>query len=98
MWLIAAIFSAFFAGVTAILAKCGIKKTDSDIATAIRTAVVLVFAVIMVLIVGSAETLAYIEPRSLIFLILSGLSTGASWICYYYAVQNGDLSVVVPID
>lgn len=98
MWLIAAIFSAFFAGVTAILAKCGIRKTDSDIATAIRTAVVLVFAVIMVLIVGSAETLAYIEPRSLIFLILSGISTGASWICYFKALSLGEVNKVVPID
>lgn len=98
MWLIAAIFSAFFAGVTAILAKCGIRKSDSDIATAIRTAVVLVFAVIMVLIVGSAETLAYIEPRSLIFLILSGISTGASWICYFKALSLGEVNKVVPID
>lgn len=98
MWLTMAILSAFFAGITSILAKCGIKKTDSDLATALRTIVVLIFSWIMVFIVGSAPTINSIEPRSLAFLILSGLATGASWLCYYYAIQNGVVSVVVPID
>ena len=81
MWLIAAILSAAFAGLTAILAKCGIKKTDSDLATALRTVVVLIFSWIMVFVVGSQATIAEIQPGSLVFLILSGLATGASWIC-----------------
>lgn len=98
MWLIAAILSAVFAGVTAILAKCGIKKTDSDVATAIRTVVVLVFAWVMVFIVGSANTIASIEMRPLVFLVLSGLATGASWICYFKALSMGDVNKVVPID
>ena len=98
MWLIAAVFSAVCAGLTAILAKCGIKKTDSDVATAIRTVVILLFAWIMVLVAGSAETLATIEPKSLIFLILSGLATGASWVCYFKALSMGDVNKVVPID
>lgn len=80
MWLIMAVMSAFFAGVTSILAKCGIKKTDSDIATVLRTIVVLLFSWVMVLIVGSAKTVADIDIKSLVFLILSGLATGASWI------------------
>ena len=92
MWLAASIGSALFAGLTAILAKCGIRKTDSDIATAIRTIVVLIFSWVMVFIVGSADQIAEITPRSLLFLILSGAATGASWI------QNGIVSVVVPID
>ena len=98
MWLMAAILSAVFAGFTAILAKCGIKKTDSDVATAIRTVVVLLFAWIMVFIVGSAEGIASIKMKSLIFLILSGLATGASWICYFKALSMGDVNKVVPID
>ena len=98
MWLIAAILSAVFAGLTTILAKCGIKKTDSDVATAIRTAVVLLFALVMVFVVGSFETVAEIDPKSLIFLILSGLATGASWICYFKALSMGDINKVVPID
>ena len=98
MWLIAAILSAVFAGLTAILAKCGIKKTDSDLATAIRTVVVLLFAFVMVFVVGSAGTIASIEPKSLIFLLLSGLATGASWICYFKALSMGDVNKVVPID
>ena len=92
MWLAASIGSALFAGLTAILAKCGIRRTDSDIATAIRTIVVLIFSWVMVFIVGSADQIAEITPRSLLFLILSGAATGASWI------QNGIVSVVVPID
>ena len=98
IWLTAAILSAFFAGLTSILAKCGIKKTDSDLATALRTIVVLIFSWIMVLVVGSLHTITKIEPKAFIFLILSGLATGASWLCCYYAIQNGDVSVVVPID
>lgn len=98
MWLIAAILSAVFAGLTAILAKCGIKKTDSDVATAIRTVVVLIFAWVMVFVVGSAETITSIEPKPLIFLLLSGLATGASWICYFKALSMGDVNKVVPID
>lgn len=98
MWLIAAIFSAVFAGATAILAKCGIKKTDSDVATALRTLVVLLFAWIMVIICGSASEITEIESRSLIFLILSGLATGASWLCYFRALSIGDINKVIPID
>ena len=98
MWLIAAILSAVFAGLTAILAKCGIKKTDSDVATAIRTVVVLIFAWVMVFVVGSAETITSIETKPLVFLLLSGLATGASWICYFKALSMGDVNKVVPID
>lgn len=98
MWLISAIFSAFFAGLTSILAKCGIKKTDSDLATALRTIVVLAFSWIMVFIVGSYDTITLIESKSLIFLILSGLATGLSWICYFKALSMGDINKVVPID
>ena len=98
IWLVAAILSAGFAGLTSILAKCGIKKTDSDLATALRTIVVLVFSWIMVLVVGSVNTITTIEPNSLIFLILSGLATGASWICYFKALSVGDINKVVPID
>lgn len=98
MWLIAAILSAVFAGLTAILAKCGIKKTDSDVATAIRTVVVLIFAWVMVFVVGSAKEITSIESKPLIFLLLSGLATGASWICYFKALSMGDVNKVVPID
>ena len=98
MWAVFAFVSAFFAGVTSILAKCGIKKTDSTAATAIRTCIVLVFSWITVFVVGSQGTISQIDTKTLIFLILSGLATGASWLCYYYAVQHGILSVVVPID
>lgn len=98
MWLIAACLSAFFAGITAILAKCGIKNTDSDIATALRTVVVLLFSWMTVFAAGSAGTISEIEPKSLIFLILSGLATGASWICYFKALSLGDINKVVPID
>ena len=98
MWLTAAVFSAVFAALTAILAKCGIRKTDSDVATAIRTAVVLVFAWIMVFVTGSAGTITQISPKSLVFLVLSGIATGASWICYFKALSLGDVNKVVPID
>ena len=93
-----AALSALFAGLTAILAKCGIKKTDSDVATALRTIVVLLFAWIMVFVVGSAGTITEISAKSLIFLILSGLATGASWICYFKALSVGDVNKVVPVD
>lgn len=98
MWLFMAVLSALFAGLTSILAKCGIRKTDSDVATALRTIVVLVFSFVMVLIVGSAGSITDIAPRSLLFLILSGLATGASWICYFKALSMGDVNKVVPID
>ena len=98
IWISAAILSAVFAGLTSILAKCGIKKTDSDLATALRTIVVLIFSWIMVLVVGSQYTITEIEPKAFIFLILSGLATGASWICYFKALSVGDINKVVPID
>lgn len=98
MWIIAAILSSLFAGITSILAKCGIKKTDSDVATAVRTIVVLVFSWIMVGIVGSFDTIGQISSRSLLFLVLSGLATGASWICYFKALSMADVNKVVPID
>ena len=97
-WLIMAVLSAFFAGLTSILAKCGIKKTDSDLATALRTVVVLVFSWIMVFVVGSYGTITQIAPKSLLFLVLSGFATGASWICYFKALSMGDVNKVVPID
>ena len=97
-WIISAVLSAFFAGLTSILAKCGIKKTDSDLATAIRTIVVLLFSWIMVFVVGSAPSITEIELKSLVFLVLSGLATGASWICYFKALSMGDINKVVPID
>lgn len=93
-----AILSSVFAGLTSILAKCGIKKTDSDVATALRTVVVLIFSWIMVFIVGSYNTLADISTKSVIFIILSGLATGASWLCYFKALSLGDVNKVVPID
>lgn len=98
LWLVMAVLSAFFAGLTAILAKCGIKHTDSDVATAVRTLVVLIFSWIMVVIVGSLPTLSSIAPRSLLLLVLSGLATGASWLCYFKALSLGDVNKVVPID
>ena len=98
MWLIAAILSAVFAGLTAILAKCGIRKTNSDVATALRTIVVLLFSLIMVFIVGSQGTITDIQPKSWAFLVLSGLATGASWICYFKALSVGDVNKVAPID
>ncbi len=98
LWLGMAVLSAFFAGVTAILAKCGIRKTDSDLATALRTIVVLIFSWLMVFVVGSFETISQIGAKSLTFLILSGLATGASWICYFKALSMGDVNKVVPID
>ena len=98
MWLILAICSAFFAGVTSILAKCGIRKTDSDVATALRTVVVLVFSWGMALISGSIGTIGEISAKSWLFLILSGIATGASWLCYFRALRLGSVNKVVPID
>lgn len=98
MWLFMAILSAIFAGLTAILAKCGIRKTDSDLATALRTVVVLVFSWVMVLVDGSIAQIGNIGMESLVFLVLSGLATGASWICYFKALGMGDVNKVVPID
>lgn len=98
MWVIFAFASALFAGLTAILAKCGIRKTDSDAATAIRTGVVLVMAWLIVFVKGKQHTLRSVPKKELVFLILSGLATGGSWPCYYKALQDGLASVVVPID
>ncbi|MDE5562304.1 MAG: EamA family transporter [Clostridiales bacterium] len=98
MWIVAACLSAAFAGLTAILSKCGVKNVNSNVATAVRTSVVLVFAWVIVFATGAYSTLAAVSATSWIFLILSGLATGASWLCYYYAIQKGQVSVVVPID
>ena len=98
MWILFAFGSAFFAGVTSILAKCGIRKTDSDVATAIRTVVVLIFSWIMVFLTGSQGQISSIDGRTLLFLVLSGLGTGASWLCYFHALQIGDINKVVPVD
>ena len=98
MWLLFAFGSAFFAGLTGILAKCGIKNTDSNVATALRTIVVLIFSWIMVFMVGSQNTIGDITLRTLLFLVLSGLATGASWLCYFRALQIGDINKVIPVD
>lgn len=98
MWLVYAAGSAFFAGITAILAKCGIRKTDSTVAMAVRTVVILAFSWIIVAIVGSGEQISKISGQTLLFLILSGAATGASWLCYFRALQTGDINKVVPID
>ena len=98
MWILFAIGSAWFAGITAVLAKCGIRKTNSNIATAVRTVVVLIFSWLMVFLIGSQNTIGEIDGRDLFFLILSGLATGASWLCYFHALQSGDINKVVPID
>lgn len=98
MWLFYAAGSAFFAGVTSILAKCGIRKTDSTVATAVRTIVILIFSWVIVGIVGSAEEISVIDAKTLLFLVLSGAATGASWLCYFKALQVGDINKVVPID
>lgn len=98
MWIILAFCSAVFAALTSILAKCGIRRTDSDIATAVRTIVVLFFSWLMVWIVQAQNQITMITAKTLIFLILSGLATGASWLCYFRALQLGDVSRVVPID
>lgn len=98
MWFLFAFGSAFFAGLTSILAKCGIRKTDSTVATAIRTIVVLAFSWLMVFVVGSQSQISSLDGKTLLFLILSGLATGGSWLCYFKALQLGDINKVVPID
>lgn len=98
MWVLFAFASAFFAGVTSILAKIGVKDVDSHIGTAIRTIIVLIFSWIMVFIIGSQSTIVNIDGKTFLFLILSGLSTGGSWLCYFKALQLGDVNKVVPID
>lgn len=98
MWLLYAAGSALFAGLTAILAKAGIKKTDSDAATAIRTIIVLIFSWIMVFVTGTQNSIANVSAKTLLFLILSGMATGASWLCYFRALQLGEVNKVTPID
>ena len=98
MWILFAIGSAFFAGITAILAKIGVKNVNSNVATAIRTVVILIFSWIMVLITNSYQEIAFVDEETLIFLILSGITTGLSWLCYYRALQIGDVNKVVAID
>ncbi|HIX16664.1 MAG TPA: EamA family transporter [Candidatus Hungatella pullicola] len=98
MWLLYAAGSAFFAGVTSILAKCGIKQTDSTVATALRTVVIFLFSWLMVFLAGSGEEIASIDKTTMLFLVLSGAATGASWLCYFHALQAGDINKVVPID
>lgn len=98
MWVLYAFGSAFFAGLTSILAKCGIKKADSNVATAIRTIVVLIFSWDMVFVVGAQGQIMDVSEKTWIFLILSGIATGASWLCYFRALQIGDVNRVVPID
>ncbi len=98
LWLVMAVLSAIFAGITSILVKCGVKTTDSDVVTALRTVVVLLFSWIMVFIAGSAGAISQVSTRSLLFLILSGFATGASWICYFRALSMGDVNKVVPVD
>ena len=98
MWIVFAFASALFAGLTAILAKCGIKNIDSNVATALRTIIVLVFSWIMVFVAGTQSGIRDIPAKVLIFLILSGLSTGASWLCYFKALQLGNVNKVTPID
>ena len=98
MWILFAFGSAFFAGITSILAKCGIRKTDSTVATAVRTIIVLIFSWLMVFVIGSQNQIKEISEKALLFLILSGVATGASWLCYFKALQLGDVNKVVPID
>ena len=98
MWILYAVGSSFFAGITSILAKCGIQKTDSDVATAVRTIVVLLFSWLMVFVTGTMSGIKDISGMTLLFLVLSGLATGASWLCYFHALQKGDINKVVPID
>lgn len=98
MWVLFAFLSAFFAGMTSILAKCGIKKTDSNVATFIRTLVVLPLSLLMAVIVNPIFSLGAVSSKTLVFLVLSGLSTGASWLCYFRALSKGDINKVVPID
>lgn len=98
MWIVFAVLSAFFAGITAVLSKVGIKNVNSNLGTAIRTIVVFIFAWLMVFVVGSQNTITDIGSRTLVFLILSGIATGASWLCYFHALKYGDVNKVAPID
>jgi len=98
MWVLAACASALFAGIVAILGKLGVQTTDSDVATAVRTGVVLVLAWVAAACAGSISSIAAISPRTWLFLVLSGLATGGSWICYFKALSLGDVNKVVPID
>jgi bacterial/archaeal transporter family protein len=98
MWIAFAFGSAVFAGLTAILAKLGIRKVDSSLATAVRTVVVLIFSCLMVIIVGSQGTIGNLDNKTWLFLVLSGIATGASWLCYFKAIQLGDVNKVSPID
>lgn len=98
MWIVAAVFSALFAGITAVLSKCGVKKTNSDVATAVRTSVVLVMAWGIVFITGAQKDIADVGARSWIFLVLSGLATGVSWMCYFKALSLGEVSKVAAVD
>ena len=98
MWLVFAAGSAFFAGLTSILAKCGIRKTDSTVATALRTIAVLIMAILMTMITGSWSGITNISGKTWLFLGLSGLATGGSWLCYFRALQVGDVNKVVPVD
>lgn len=98
MWIFYAVGSSFFAGITAILAKCGIQETDSDVATALRTIVVLLFSWLMVFLTGTWTGISNISSKTLLFLVLSGFATGASWLCYFHALQKGDINKVVVID
>ena len=98
MWLLYAVGSSFFAGITAILVKIGVEDTDSHLLTALRTIVVLIFSWIMVFVVGSQGTISEVSTKTLLFLCASGITTGASWICYFHALQIGDVNKVVPID
>lgn len=98
LWIVAAVFSALFAGVTAILSKCGIKNTNSNVATAVRTSVVLLFSWLIVFITGSYCEISQISTKAWIFLILSGVATGASWICYFKALSLGEVSKVAAVD
>ncbi len=98
MWILYAVGSAFFAGLTSILAKCGIRNTDSTVATAVRTVVILIFSWLIVWIVGSGNQISSISGETFLFLILSGAATGASWLCYFRALQIGDINKVVPVD
>lgn len=98
MWIVFAVLSAFFAGITAVLSKVGIKNVNSNLGTAIRTIIVFIFAWLMVFVVGSQNTITDIGSRTLVFLILSGIATGASWLCYFHALKYGDVNKVAPID
>lgn len=98
MWIAFSFASAFFAGITAILAKIGIKNTDSTVATAIRTIIILIFSWLMTIVTGSFKDIFNVTGKTLVFLILSGLATGGSWLCYFKALQIGDVNKVTPID